>query len=126
MSDETGARRTETTQASDWPASRDALVAAPRHHKLLLENDHVRVLETWILPGDIVPLHTHRWPHVQYILSWSHMVRYDAEGNVVFDSRTLAQTPAPFTALWSEPLAPHSVENVGTNEIHVIAVEWKR
>jgi hypothetical protein len=44
----------------DWPEKLDALVAAPRHHFLLFENDAVRVLNTRIVPGDTVPLHTHR------------------------------------------------------------------
>ena len=29
-----------------WPGELDALVAAPGHHKLLLENDIVRVLDS--------------------------------------------------------------------------------
>jgi hypothetical protein len=34
------------------PDSLDALVAAPKHHTLLLENEQVRVLDTRIEPGD--------------------------------------------------------------------------
>ena len=36
-----------------WPDELDALIAAPEHHKLLLENDSVRVLDTLILPNEI-------------------------------------------------------------------------
>jgi hypothetical protein len=38
----------------------DALIAAPQHHKLLFENEQVRVLDTFIAPGIaalLVPLH---------------------------------------------------------------------
>ena len=59
------------TSAWPWPASLDALSAAPHHHTLIMENDRVRVLETRIPPGDIVPVHTHCWPSVLYVLSWS-------------------------------------------------------
>ena len=31
---------------------------------------------------------------------------------------------APFT-LWSEPIPPHTLENIGDRVIHVIAVELK-
>src|ERR1700741_3995299 len=58
------------TSAWPWPASLDALSAAPRHHTLLLENDRVRVIETRIAPGDIVPVHTHCWPSGLYGLRW--------------------------------------------------------
>ena len=34
-----------------WPDSLDALTAARGNHTVLFENDHVRVLQTRILPG---------------------------------------------------------------------------
>lgn len=103
----------------------DALVAAPQHHKLLFENDSVRVLDTCIGPGETTALHTHRWAATLYILTWSDFVRRDAHGEVLLDSRTISAL-APGTALWSPPLAPHTLENVGDAELRVIAVELKR
>jgi hypothetical protein len=47
-----------------WPRELDALVAAPGSHRLLFENDRVRVLEVAIEPGAREPEHTHRWPSV--------------------------------------------------------------
>ena len=75
-----------------WPDALDALVAAPQHHTLLLENRHVRVLEAFIRPGDRVPVHTHRWPSVLHILSWSDFigVMKAAPFSVIHDSM-----PAP-------------------------------
>lgn len=108
-----------------WPADLDARIAAPEHHEILMENDHVRVLDTRISPGDRTPVHTHRYPSVLYILSWSDFVRYDADGMLVLDSRTLASEPEKGSALWSDPLGPHSAHNVGTKELRVIAVEMK-
>jgi hypothetical protein len=40
----------------------DGPVAAPDHHKVLFENDRVRVLETVIRPGDRTPMHMHLRP----------------------------------------------------------------
>jgi hypothetical protein len=48
----------ETPRSWPWPDALDAVLAAPGHHGQLLENDRVRVLRTWIAPGDTVPLHT--------------------------------------------------------------------
>jgi hypothetical protein len=103
----------------------DALTAAPEHHTLLFENEHVRTLETRIRPGDLVPLHTHRWPSVLHVLAWSDCVRRDAEGRVVMDSR-LSGAGAPPAVLWSPALPPHSLENVGSMEMRIVSVELKQ
>lgn len=109
-----------------WPEDMDALAAAPEHHTLLFENQKVRVLETYIKPGETTGLHTHQWPSTLYILSWSDFVRSDQEGTVLLDSRTLAFTPHIGAAVWSEPLAPHTLKNVGTTDMHIISVEIKQ
>ena len=74
-------------EAWDWPEELDAIIAAPRHHTLLFENDAVRVLDTRIAPGETVPLHTHRWPSALYLVNWSDFVRRDGAGTVLADSR---------------------------------------
>ena len=103
----------------------DALVAAPRHHVLLFENERVRVLDTTVAPGETVPLHTHRWPATLYILSWSDFMRRNGEGDVVVDSRSAGFAPPVGSAVWTEPLAPHTLENVGTADLRAISVEIK-
>ena len=108
-----------------WPDALDALVAAPDHHTLLYENDRVRVLDTSIRPGDQTPVHTHRWPAALYILRWSQFVRYDDKGAVLLDSRTVPALQTPPPALWSEPVGPHSLLNVGAADLRVITVEVK-
>lgn len=57
-----------------WPAAgtcgqtrleaTDAVAAAPRHHKVILENDAVRVLEATVPLHSQEPPHTHPWPSV--------------------------------------------------------------
>lgn len=108
-----------------WPDSLDALIAAPEYHHLLLENEHVRVLEVRILPGQIVPVHTHRWPSVAHVKSASDFLRRDEEGKLIFDSRTAGVAQKAFDVVWTPPLPPHSVENIGAAEIHVLMVELK-
>jgi len=109
-----------------WPDSLDALVAAPQHHTLLLEDDRVRVLLTTIPAGDIVPLHTHRWSGVAYLQSCSHFIRRDEHGEVLFDSRKAGELPRVPCAQWMPPLPPHTVENLGPREISMLIVEVKR
>lgn len=113
------------TGGADWPQALDAMAAAAAQHRVLLENEHVRVLETTIRAGETTPVHTHRWPSVQHVVSWSHFVRRDDVGTVLVDSRLLASPPGEGATLWSPPLGPHSVENVGDGDLRVIAIELK-
>jgi hypothetical protein len=109
-----------------WPDSLDALTAAPDHHQLLLEDEHVRVLHTRIPSGDVVPLHTHRWGGAAYLLSFSHFIRRDEKGEIVFDSRRAGDPPKVPCAQWASPLGPHTVENLGTSEISIILFELRQ
>ncbi|PWT74661.1 MAG: hypothetical protein C5B59_10690 [Bacteroidetes bacterium] len=115
----------ETSNISEWPDELDALTAAPEHHKLLMENDFVRVIDTFISPGQVTKVHTHKWPASLYVISWSDFIRYDAEGIIMVDTRKLAQVPSPSSAIWSEPLRPHALENIGEKDMHIISVKIK-
>lgn len=49
----------------------------------------MRILEARVEAGETVPVHTHRWPGVQYLVSIADFVRRDGDGEVVVDSRAL-------------------------------------
>jgi hypothetical protein len=108
-----------------WPDSLDAISAAPAFHRLLLEDDQVRVLEVRIKAGQFVPLHTHRWPSLVHVKSASDFLRRDAEGKLIFDSRSAGASQKAPDVVSTPPLPPHSVENVGASEIHILTVELK-
>jgi hypothetical protein len=42
----------------------DAVIAAPKNHKVLFEDDHVRLLEVTVQPGETENMHVHRNPSV--------------------------------------------------------------
>jgi hypothetical protein len=112
-------------ESQKWAADLDAVIASASHHRLVMENEAVRVLETIIRPGEVTELHTHQWPAATYFLSCSDMVRRDEFGNVLMDSRTLDSQRNPGEAAWTPTLGPHTLENVGDKDIHVITVEVK-
>ena len=101
----------------DWPDNLDAMIAAPAYHS-------VRVLDTTVPPGHTVPLHTHRWSAVHYILSWSDFIRRDQTGAILVDTRNTPRPPEA-SAQYSGPLAPHTLENIGGSDLRVISVELK-
>jgi hypothetical protein len=108
-----------------WDDDLDAMIAAPGFHTVLLEDDRVRVLDGRVPPGSTVPVHTHRWGGVLYILGSSDFIRRDPDGNVLADTRASKSAPQLGTAAWGGPLTPHSLENVGTTEFRTLTVEMK-
>ena len=110
-----------TVEEWAWPDDLDALVASPEHHRLLLDNDSARVLETVIPAGETTEVHTHRWPNVQYVVRGSRLIKRDPDGAVLSEGAPLVDA----TTLWSAPIPPHTVENVGPEELRVIVVELK-
>jgi hypothetical protein len=108
-----------------WPDDLDAMTAAPGFHTVLFEDDRVRVLDGRVPAGSTVPVHTHRWGGVLYILGSSDFVRRDPDGNVLADTRALKSKPIVGTAVWGAPLTPHSLENVGSEEFRTLTVELK-
>ena len=57
-------RRADLSDPSTWDPELDAVKAAPKHHKVIFENDSLRVLEVTLPPNDEEPLHHHRWPSI--------------------------------------------------------------
>jgi hypothetical protein len=108
-----------------WPATLDAVVAAPDNHRILLENDRVRVLDVTVQPHQKEPVHAHPWSSVLYIDKASDFRDFDGEGKVIFDSRTADPIQYPLTR-WLESQAPHAIENLSNETLHLIRIELKR
>jgi hypothetical protein len=71
------------TDETEWPPHLEALVAAPANHRLLHEDDEVRVLEVTVQPGERENLHHHRWPSIMVVLARPDYRSFDAEGNEI-------------------------------------------
>src|ERR1700722_17058153 len=56
------------TAGSDWPwpDSLDAVKAAPKNHRIIYEDDRVRLLEVILWPNEFENLHTHKLPSVMF------------------------------------------------------------
>jgi hypothetical protein len=102
----------------------DALQAAPASHRVLLDNDRVRVLEVVIEPGAREPEHTHQAPGVM-IVDEPARIRYYQGVELRFESQTLAQSQPGMRVRWMEPEGPHSVENIDQRRYHAIRIELK-
>jgi hypothetical protein len=100
----------------------DAPLAAPASHRVLLENDRVRVLEVTIGPGAREPEHTHQAPSVM-IVDEPTRIRYYSGGALRSGSPARPGSPPAVRLHWMEPEGPHSVENVDQHRYHAIRIE---
>lgn len=112
------------TTEQPWPRpdSMDALLAAPTSHRVLLDNNRLRVLEVVIEPGTREPEHTHRAPSVM-IIDEPARIRYHQGGTLLFESQAPPGPRPGVRVRWMEPGGPHSVENTDQHRYHAIRVE---
>ncbi|MGH3228702.1 MAG: hypothetical protein ACRDOA_09000 [Streptosporangiaceae bacterium] len=102
----------------------DALHAAPASHRVLLDNDRVRVLQVVIEPGAREPEHTHRAASVM-IVDEPARIRYYQAGTLLFESPARSGSPPGVQVRWMEPEGPHSVQNIDQHRYHAIRIELK-
>ena len=85
--------------------------------KVLLDNDCVRVQYHDVAVGQTVPMHSHP-AYVVYTLK-----PFKARITLADGSQRISEHQAG-EAYWNEPIA-HSVENLGSSDIHNLIVELK-
>lgn len=114
------------SSVSEWPWADelDGVIAAPDSHRLLFENDRVRVLEVVVAAGAREPEHTHRWPSVM-IVDEPARIRYYEHGVQTFESPAGDTPPQGPRAGWMDPEGPHSVENIDTCRYHALRIELR-
>ncbi len=102
------------------PASFDAIVAAPNSHRVLLEDDTIRVLRVEVAPGATEHVHDHQWPSVTY-LEQPQPITYIAyklvDGKPVETKRFDAHSLAKSQTVKGEPEGLHAaIGSLAINE----------
>ena len=97
--------------------SLDPAVVNPHTVKVTLENEHVRVFEAVLKPGDREALHSHPRT-VVYVIEGGRMRNHSENGTATEAELTSGQT------LYREPLT-HWAENIGTTTMRLVVVEMK-
>lgn len=90
----------------------------PAHYKVILNNEHVRIMDVRNKPGEKTPMHSHP----------NHVVYSFTGGTVKFtlaDGKTNTVTMKAGQAVWRRA-ETHVVENVGKNEVHSLDIELKK
>jgi hypothetical protein len=119
-----------------WPDSMDSINAAPRNHKVLFENDHVRLLEVTVQPGETENMHGHKYPSVfmmdapQPHITNKNLDDGDAPpaGNRPPPPPRNDAGPASYPACraMTSPQSPHQVTNTDTFPQHFYRMEFKK
>lgn len=105
---------------SGFPDGFDAVQAAPNSHKVIFENEFVRVLDVTVPPpGTTEPMHHHRWP--SFFLDWDtgggrpHIRYHRPDGSVRDSPSTEERThPGTWSVHWMKPEPMHAIEVVGS------------
>jgi mannose-6-phosphate isomerase-like protein (cupin superfamily) len=96
----------------------DAINIAPQLHRVMYEDDKMRVLKVSVRPGDKAAMHWH--PHnINYVLS-AGTLRFNKPDGTTVDVQ-LAE--GQITSSTAESL--HAVENIGEGLVETIQVELK-
>lgn len=95
----------------------DIVKISPDVHKVVFENDAIRVLEVTVKPGAKVPMHTNP-ENVNYIVKPGTLRLINPDGSSV-DITLAEQQVIP------APVGRHAVENVGATEVRTICIELK-
>jgi hypothetical protein len=107
----------------------DALIAAPGNHRVLFENDRVRVLSVTVQAGETEPPHHHPLPSVFHIDEAQPSTDIDyavqEDGSLVETGRRALPAGPPPEALWFAPQRLHSVRNDGSGPYRAIRIELK-
>ena len=96
----------------------DPVQVAPDNYKVLLENEHVRVLEMTVKAGETDNMHSHPSETV-------HFLQGGKFRNHLPDGETAELEPPDGFVMWHEGWT-HRVENIGTSDIRAIIVESKQ
>jgi hypothetical protein len=98
--------------------AQDVVKVAPEHNKVLLENEHVRVIENTLAPDEKNAMHTHA-PGWYYVKQPGTMKIVHANGKTdTWEAKT-------GEGGWLQTLDPHTAENIGKTTLVYVLVEVK-
>jgi quercetin dioxygenase-like cupin family protein len=96
----------------------DPVAASPDKYKVLLENEHARVVEYTLDPGERDEWHMHP-PKVSYVVSGGTLRITLADGSS-FDTEEKAGS-----AVWMNAVPRHFAMNIGKTKVRIVLVEPK-
>ena len=109
-------------------ANFDAVAAAPRSHRVLMEDDRIRVLRVEVAPGATEPVHDHRWPSIMYFEQPQPLTYIEytlVDGRPVETQRFDVPAFKVSQTVRGAPEGLHAVTNRGPAPFVAVRVEFK-
>lgn len=115
-------------EASSWPPELDAVEAAPKNHRVLLENDQLRILEVIVRPGEREELHHHRWPSVMIVDARPDYLNYDKDEKEIKPAVPPPAAPVYPIVARLPPQPAHKIQVLAgqTKPFHATRIEFKK
>ena len=101
--------------AADYP---DQFVAGPTIYKQIFDNDRTRASEITFQVGEKIPMHTHAYDHLLYVLDAGQLTLSYPDGKTNVVDATVGQ-------VMYIPKETHAAENTGTGVFRALVVEFK-
>ena len=117
-----------------WPDSLDAVVADPANHKIVFENEKVRILEVVGGPYAVETIHTHRWPSIMWVADSafgrgkmiSYQYGYDnSKKSFYLKDSVIQHAPPANRGFQIPPEGPHRVISFSSAPLIAYRVEFK-
>lgn len=116
-----------------WSDSLEAVKIAPNSHKIVYEDNKVRLLQVILQPKTIEPIHTHQFKSIMWFIKATPMTyyQYDLSKNGKYEITDSIKIPQmPVEALNHgdvvEPEVPHAVKNTGSEIGIAYRIEFKK
>jgi len=98
--------------------AQDPMKVSPDHFKVLLENEHVRVLDFQSTAGVKIPMHSHP-NYISYSIAGTGKTKFTSK-----DGKVTEEPDKAGQATWHEA-ATHASEYEGPGATHVLLIELK-
>ena len=98
----------------------DAAIVASNAYKVVLDNEHVRVLELRMEPGDKTESHGH--PDMVVVMVEGGTFRFGGPHS----STTPTDLEIPSGTMSYQPADQHTTENIGGSAVHGFLIELKQ
>jgi hypothetical protein len=113
------------TDPAGWDPALDGVIAAPENHKVLYEDDMIRVISVTVGSGEVEKPHHHRLPAIFVIDRLVKLRDFDGVTREEIPLPIPKDAPLPITAKFlPQPL--HYVENLDTEPFHATRIEFKQ
>jgi len=98
--------------------AQDAVKVAPNNFKVLQENEHVRVVQDTLAPGETEAVHTHPAGWYYVTMPGTMKVTYADGKTEIWNAKAGEQA-------WMDAEPAHTSENIGNTTIQYVLVEVK-